>query len=799
MLSSKHRPIFTWLTLASVVWIAAGCATGPAHRADTAAWPDVNTIDDQPPSDLEVDAPTALLRQGSDGYLYAVGLTRDVQPGETFVARYSGKWPLGEMPRPPLAAGRVVATYPDQGAARVHLTYVLPRTEAQGLELTWEESLEDVSIGKGLATITSTRAKAPDGPWSVELKRGTNGGLSEGDVYGILAPPADTPEGAARRMQLTRRLVGLCTVRSVDDDIAHCKGHPMGLDNEAAPRPPTETDTAVFLEHRMIKEPREAVIQIALSDGTDPGIQKRLAGIFKSSVEGHPKARTDVETLDVRLDAQREDFHQVQDTVGYGGGPQAVVAAKTVERDGQTHLVLNYTGIGPAVGPGMVAAPPTGGVDLGPVRRVHDDTLKAYAEMVYGAILVYRGQTHLALSHLYGLLENRALYGPMRWHTRDQFAMRWGAYGHYREALWLVDEDEAVARADDHRLARLNAFGTKVRLFDFVGLKDRAIEAARAYLDDYESESDSAAYVGALGMLAEMQMKAGHYEAGRKTVARLRKRCPEGCGGDLFSYLSGIWWAVPADAPKDTREELLSRMTTLAEDTRDHRLAAARLYQGVEFLSEDELDQAYIAFQESERLYEKAKMLVGRARAQFFLLITQTARKEYQKAFEAGRAALNYRRELRDYEGVATTYFRMTGIYSNLDLSKRPGPFIGYARGTLTAATEAQRARGDLSRTAESLFTTGSLLFRFGSDDATRKLQASVAFAVQSTRFDIAAMAHLYLAMQARRNQDREGFREEIHRAQTMAELSDDPRVKEAIEKVLNPPKEKEDVPSQLL
>ncbi len=797
MLSSEHRSIFTWLTLVSVLWIAGGCATGPAHRADTAAWPDVDTVRDQPPSDLKTDAPTAMLRQGSDGFLYAVGLTQDVQPGETFVARYSGKWPLGQMPRPPLAAGRVVANYPDQGVARVHLTYVLPRSEATGLELTWEDSLDDTSVGKGLTEVSAVREKASDAPWSVELGRGTNGGLSEGDVYGIFAPPK--AEGPARRMQLTRRLVGLCTVRSVSDDNADCNGHRLGLKKNGTSRAPTTSDRAVFLEHRMIKEPREAIVQIAVGSETDAAVGQRLAEVFRADLQSRSNARTEVEMLNVHLDAQREDFHQVQDKVSYAGGPQVVVAANTVERNGREHLVLNYTGIGPAVGPGMVAAPPTGGVDLGPVRRVHDDTLEAYAQMVYGAVLVYRGQTHLALSHLYGVLGNPALYGPMRWHTRDQFAMRWGAYGHYREALWLVNEDEAVARADDDRTARLNAFGTEVRLYDFVGLKERAIEAAQAYVDAYEDESDSAAYVGALGMLAEMQMKADNFEAGRKTVGQLRERCPDGCGGDLFSYISGIWWAVPADAPKDTREDLLASLTDLAEDSRGHRLAAARLYQGVEFLSEDSLDQAYIAFQESERLYEDAKMLVGRARAQFFLLITQTARKEYQKAFEAGRTALNYRRELRDYEGVATTYFRMTGIYSNLDLSKKPGPFIGYARGTLTAATEAQRARGDLGRTAESLFTTGSLLFRFGSDDATRKLQAAVAFAVQSTRFDIAAMAHLYLAMQARRNQDRESFREEIHRAQTMAELSDDPRVKEAIEKALNPPEDKEDVPSQLL
>ena len=51
------------------------------------------------------------------------------------------------------------------------------------------------------------------------------------------------------------------------------------------------------------------------------------------------------------------------------------------------------------------------------------------------------------------------------------------------KALWLVLEDEAVAREHSDRRARLNALGTRVRLYDFLGLPERAVDAAQSYLD----------------------------------------------------------------------------------------------------------------------------------------------------------------------------------------------------------------------------------------------------------------------------------------------------------------------------
>src|SRR5690606_1476051 len=116
---------------------------------------------------------------------------------------------------------------------------------------------------------------------------------------------------------------------------------------------------------------------------------------------------------------------------------------------------VNYTGVGPAVGPGMVAAPPEGGVDLGPVDNLSADDLRAFASVLWSSVLVYRGQTSEALMHLHLALNDRTVRGPARWHARDQYAMRWAALDYVEQALWLVLQDEAVAKKRGDRRAFL--------------------------------------------------------------------------------------------------------------------------------------------------------------------------------------------------------------------------------------------------------------------------------------------------------------------------------------------------------
>lgn len=775
-----------------------GCANGGAQQTGPVDWPTVDATSSQPPEDLEIDAPTPLLRGGNDGHLYVVGLADKVRSGQPFVARYSGEWPLGDLPRPPRATGRVVEYYKKQAVARVHITYKHPRAELEGLEVTWSDSPPVDDVAKGVVGIVSI---AEGTPWSLTLNKGGQKSVVAGDAYAILSNPE--PGAPARALQLTRRLVGVCVVQDSDDKSATCDGLQLGADNQFAPRAPRTSDVAVFLEHRVSQPPREALIQVArvAGDSSKAGaLRERLLEAMKAYVEGQDKAKAAVAPLDLAVKAGREDFHRVQERIDYQGRPQMALAAEIIEREDGPHLIVNYTGIGPAAGPGMVAAPPHGGVDLGHVGRITDDQLEALAGTVWSGLLVYRGQTHRALAQLFGLLRSPKLQGPLRWHARDQYAMRWGAYGHYREALWLVLEDETLADNDNDERARLNALGTRVRLYDFLGLPEQAVDTAQEFLEAFDRESETSSWVGAMGMYAEMLMASEQYKNVRKQLDRLKEACPEGCRGDLFSYLAGIWWAAPENAPDSLRGRLLKDMVALGQGSDPSTMAAARLYQGVEMLGERKLDQALIAFLESDRLYEKAKMLEGQARAKYFLTMTHSAQNAYQKAFEAGRAALKMRRELRDFQGIARTYMQLANMYANLELEKPPGRFLGYAKAILTGAVESQRARGDVDKTAEGLFTFGSFLFRIGSEGAERKLKAAIGYAIQSSSFDIAALSHLYLAMIARRNQDRREFQQQIQRAQTMGELADDPRIKKAIDRALNPPQNRDkEVPSELL
>ncbi|MEM1347365.1 MAG: hypothetical protein AAGI01_02340, partial [Myxococcota bacterium] len=92
---------------------ASACTTGRGQRA----WPAVDVLPEVPPRDLDKSAPTTLLRRGSDGLLYLVGgLAAPARPGAHFLARYSGEWPLVDIPRPPLAAGQIVKRFDERTA-----------------------------------------------------------------------------------------------------------------------------------------------------------------------------------------------------------------------------------------------------------------------------------------------------------------------------------------------------------------------------------------------------------------------------------------------------------------------------------------------------------------------------------------------------------------------------------------------------------------------------------------------------------------------------------------------------------
>ncbi|MFB6373039.1 MAG: hypothetical protein ABEN55_07980, partial [Bradymonadaceae bacterium] len=736
--------------------LATGCAT--AQGPSGPQWPDSEVTPQSPPEDLDQKPGSTVLRRGSDGHLYAVGgLPDDVETGSPFLARYSGDWPLQDVSRPPLAAGRVVRL--NDKTALVHLSYQMPDSEIADLEVTFEKSLDAEAVGKGISRVTKLADNAP----KATLSFGRDPGVQSGDIYGLFAPGSSVDKPVD--VQLSRRFKGICIVESTSDGQATC-----GL--RSTWPSPTGTiqkgDQAIFLQHTFQKSPRSSVVRVGQIAGSENGAAARdaLVNAFKGVAGDQPNAKISIETAEHTAKATRNDFHRVESEVEYPGKPSMFVGAEITERDGEKHLVVNYTGVGPVTGPGMVAAPPTGGVDVGPVDELSAEKLRPFAHVVWSALLVYRGDTAYALDYLHELLSTPQLEGPLRWHARDQYAMRWGALGNYAEAMWLVQQDRAIARADDDREARLNAFGTLVRLYDFAGLSENSVEAAREYLDAQKRHKPDTRWLSAVGMLAELQAANGNFEQAQSTVDTLTEACPDGCSGDLFSYLTNIWWSVPADADTQLAGRLLSRITELAQSSGGQRLAASRLYQGVSAMREESYDQALIGFLESARLYKKVGYKEGVARAKYFEMIAEIQREKNQNAFEAGKKALELRRKLRDFEGVARVYQRMSTLFSNIDFSKRPGPYLRSARSILTNGYKSQRARGSWGKAGESLYTLGAFLFKFGQHKSAESLfRKAAGFAISATRFDIAAMCHLHLAMVARRNKDQQTFRDEIERA----------------------------------
>jgi tetratricopeptide (TPR) repeat protein len=777
---------------------ANGCSTAPTQRTDV--WPELSALPESPPEDLNKEAPSAMLRPGSDGFVYAVGLGEDAEPGAAFVARYSGEWPIRDVSRPALAAGRLVRTY-GGGVGLVHLSYELPEAEVEGLEVNWETEGIDDHLGKGRALVDAVGEQRSR---SLTLSIGSQHGVRDGDFYAILAAPtgsaeADAGDVDATQLQLTRRLTGVCMVQEVEDSSARCTLWPG---SRLHPRfePPKKGQEAIFLEHTFGAAPRQGVIQVAAVSGAKEGTkaQEKIAEAMRAYLQSVTEPKAGVSTIDVALDATTDDFYAEADKVEPLEKPQLVIGSSLRDVDGTQHLFVTYTGVGAATGPGMVAAPPERGVDLGPVDAIDETRLQNFAATVWSGMLVYRGQTSEALIQLHQMLADPKLAGPLRWHARDQYAMRWAALKHYREALWLVLQDEAVATKKNDRQAWLNALGTRVRLYDFLDSPARAVSSARRYLDAREDEKPGPAWRSAVAMYGEMLMNAERVEDALATVEQLEEACPEGCNGDLNSHVAGIFWSVPEDRP-EVQSQLLDFLIEHVDEDDASQLAATRLYQGLMAMRGEDHTQALVAFLEAERLYSKSKNISGQSRAKYFAFLAELSRGNPQEAFDIARQAQKLEMQLNDFAASAMIFERMSALYTNPEFLEQPGPYLGAARQVLSGAVEANIAMGDFGGASEALLSLGGFMLKIGQDDPARDaLTEAVGYAISFKRFDVAAMAHLYLGVVARRQGDMAVFKDEIEKAQVMATLSDDPMIKQAIEQVLNP-KQDDDVPTQLL
>ncbi|MGM0555502.1 MAG: tetratricopeptide repeat protein [Myxococcota bacterium] len=788
------RPVRFFVVATTLALLfGSGCAS---TQQTAESFPDVDVLPEKPPEDLSTDAPGSILRQGSDGFLYVVGgIPDDAQPGALLVARYSGEWPLKDAKRPPLATAVLTKKFgPDTGL--VHVTYSTPKSDLVGLEVSWEEAPLREPIGKGVAVVNAVKGDR------VEMPVGRDYDIAEGDWFAVLDKlPSRTEAGAAKTnadLQMTQRLVGVCMVQEVTNEAATCKMWRASSEHPESGTP-EEGHQLVFLEHAYGREPNKAHIQLASIQGDDDGeMRKRVRAAFKSYIGTAVQPEVELEMVEAEANARAVDFHSETKKVERKHLHQLLVGGTVADVDGTPHLFLNYSGVTGASGPGMVAAPPDRGVDMGPVADLDADRLTAFASVVYSGVLVHRGQTSEALIQLHRMLADPRLDGPLRWHARDQYAMRWGSVGNDYEALWLVLQDEAIASQNDDRRAYLNALGTRVRLYDFLGEPARAVSAARKYLDARAEEGkEGLTYLSALSMYGEMLMKDGRTDDALEAAEKLADACPDGCEGDLIGLVGGIFWSVPPDK-SDAASTLVEIVMEHARSGETIVEASSRIYQGFLSMRENEPDQALIGFLEAQRLYEKAGSTSGVGRSHFFAMIAELSRGEPQRAFDRGQKALEIEEKLNDYEGMARVRGRLTALYTNPTFLEKPGMYLRSADDILGGAIEANLALGDFVTASEHMLSYGIFMLRMGQGERSiALLEQANRYAISQTHFEVAAMTHLYMALIARGEGDRDEFVTQIQRARVMGELAEDPEILEAIEDALNP--EKEEPPTQLL
>lgn len=810
MISSRLSLILASFTLALV---ATACATNGAQT--TEVWPTMSALPESAPAELSdksasSEEESAYLMRAEDGFIYAIGVEEGIEVGQEFFGRYAGEWPLEDLPRPTLLTGRLVKRYAD-GIGLVHLSYQVEDSEIDGLMVDWvtephkpqapsaeDKSLDHLTLGKAIGYIESL---GEEGSRELTLGLGDDHGVRDGDFYALLTQPdpsaARDDQARALQQQLSRRISGVCMVQKVKESTSTCMRWTASSDLGRLPQP-QEGQQALFLEHTFGAAPRPGVIQIAQIEGAEPAVQEQLKQAMSDFLSSVTEPHTTVASLDKTFDATSPEFYKFTEEIEPLDSAQMVVGASVHEVDGEAHLFANYSGVGSASGPGMVAAPPRHGVDLGPLSALNEATLKNFAATVWAGMLVYRGQTSEALIQLHQMLTSPELVGPLRWHARDQYAMRWGALGHLRESLWLVLQDEALgARADDEE-HRLNALGTRVRLYDFLEFPDSAISAAKSYLDANQDDKPESTWRSALGMYAEMLMKAEQVDEALAELKKLEEVCPDGCDGELNNYTAALFWSVPTDK-NEIREELLKKLVDGLDEEDTAQVAALRMYQGLMSMRQEDFTQSLIAFLEAERLYTKLHNLSGQARALSFAFMAELGRSEPQAAYEKALKAQKLHMKINDFSGSADLFQRMGVLYANPEFMENPGPFLGAARQVLSGAVEAAVAMGDLNQTGEALMALGSFQLKLGADaQALETLGQAAAVGVASARFDIAALSHLYSALIAQKQGDASGFRRQIAQAQLMAKLSKDPAIIEAIDEMLNP-QEAPEIPTQLL
>lgn len=788
MRCSQVLMAFAPLTLCVVM----GCSTtSPVNQGTN--WPTVNALPEKQPEDLKKAVAGSMLRRGDDGFLYVVGGMGDqVQAGTNFLVRHAGDWPIKDFARPALAAGQIVHRY-GKDVALAHISYAMPNVKLDDLIVTWEDAPK-IGVGKGLGRVTRL---LPDEAGDVEISIGALLDVQVGDIYGVMKPSA--VDKAVNGVQFGRRLSGLCIVSKVSQDRAKCRIS-QGSTRHPNMAKITAQDEVVFFEHTYGKPPRQAALQFSNIKGDKSGaLRKRLVDQMNAYIGTHAQPNAKAEALNLDVDATHVEFQYIKPQVALKKGPQLLIGGTLKNIGGTQHLFINYTDINQRIRIDTVAHTPVGGIDLGPLKDINTTKLNQAFGLIWSAVLVHRDQQGESLAHLRQLLSDKELQGSMRWHARDQYALRWAALGRVDEALWLVLEDELVARAAKDSIAELNAMRTRAQIYELLNANTRATALAKAYLEHKKEDSNRYAVVDARTMYAQMLLAEGKLALAQEQLEAIEKLCSDGCRGELFASVGTFLMSTPESA-HEMRSDLLTRLGKYSHSVSMYSKSLLWLCRGLELLRTQKYAQSLIALREAERMFKEVNSVIGVAHTKHFLFLSYLIQGKPAEGIQEAIKVLELANELNDHTISVNMHYGLGMLFKTLDQARASAEHMQLIGRMLSALLTSQLAIGDLSEASETIYAYGDIMLKNNYvEKSMEAFNSSVNHAMRGANFKVAALSSLRIALIARQRDEPELYKKTIAQAQLMAKISKDPTIQATIERTITQLKDSTDLKSKPL
>ncbi len=758
----------------AALWMmgAVGCQTGAgAQRQDAPVMPMV--LPEAPPAKLPAhNGSNATLVQHTDGFYYAVGFTDPVKVGDDVMLRYGGEWSKRAGRRPLLGLMQVVKTWPAKpDAAMVQPVYMLPGASLKDVQAVLWNHERPPEVGKGLGQLGSIQGS------NVQISLDGTSGIQPGDRYLVIGK-------AAADERLGQRIKGVVMVTQIDQRGA--RGRLLRSNGPAGAA--AEGDTVVFVGAGDERSPLKGIIEVGKIAGADQTVQLTVASMLDIYLKELGVQNMAVAVVDVEGDPL-DPFYGADD-MGRDPVDMPRMMLNGAFVDGR--FIFNYTNTGLSVAHAMIAATPEEGMGAGGPSKMGMASMAPIFHNLVAAALTHRGQNARAIHLLESALAPGGWAGRTRWHARDQLAMRWSQIGNHWEALRSVQQDVARAEANDDKPAIINAVGTLMPLYEEVERMELSLDAAERFYTMRKDLGEGINTTHAWRFFIETMYKAGKTEDAEREFAKLTEACQPAlklaqdafaageapdkakvsCILDLYGALMSFYWQT-SDA--DKRGQLLEQAEAYAELYPEINKGSIRLIQAMAMLGNNDPDGAMIGFMEARRLFEKDGYTQGMARVDLLTFNLHVLTGQRQLAFEAAMNAADTYARLRDTQEVIGAYRTLLRLYASVP--PQDMNFEAYARSAHEVMSEALRlqlAGDDLAGAAEVFLVSGRFRIPTNPQQAVALMERASEVAVRATRFDIAAMSQLNLAMLSDAMGDAGAFQSHLEMAKEYARILGD-------------------------